>query len=640
MDTPIADYAVVGDCHGAALVARDGSLDWACFGRFDANPRFCRLLNGAPGGSLELRPVSAFTVRRRYLPDTTILQTTFQTSRGRVRLTDFMPVGRAARAGVHDYVNLRAPHWFVRVIEGLGGDVPLRGRYAPTASFGRRACTLENRGDRIDDDAGGALFSSVPWRIDGDSASTGFTVRDHQVEYLVIAADGDAWRPPSRQDIKKLFNVTGNFWSEWLAYSRFDGPYAEIVRRSALTLKLLTYAPSGALAAAATSSLPEAPGGSANWDYRYCWLRDGVFLLYALSVLGYSGEAERFKAFLERACRASDFDLQIMYGLEAETSLEEEELDGVRGYLDSRPARCGNDAYRQHQLDVFGEVLEWVLQYRELGGSVDANLRGMVRGVADQVVRSWREPDHGFWEKRGRPHHHTLGRVMAWVALDRAIQLLGSDDVLVREREAIRKIVWREGISADGVLKTASDLQGVDGSLLLVGLLGFPCPDGVYERTVDRVAGELGISGYLRRYLPADDEPEEGAFLACSFWMVSALLTLDRGADARALFEQLLRGANDVGLYSEEIEPASHALLGNYPQALTHLALIQAAVDLRLFEREGTQALAGGPSARARRAVGATAGARGIWAALARTGRVGRVTSSHASWLDPGSLRA
>ena len=633
-DKPIADYAVVGDCHGAALVARDGRVDWACLGRFDADPRFCRLLNGPRGGSLNLRPEGEFHTTRRYLPGTAILQTTIHALRGSARFTDFMPVGRSPGAGVHDYVDLHAPHWFVRVIEGLRGHVPLRGVYAPTTSFGRRPCALAASADRLTDDAGGALFSSVSWTITGEGATSHFTVADRQIEYLVLAADGAVWRHPSRRAIKKLFDVTGAFWNEWLAYSRVDGPHAAMIRRSAITLKLLTYAPSGALAAAPTSSLPESPGGAANWDYRYCWLRDGVFLLYALSMLGYSGEAGRFRRFLERACRASNFDLQIMYGVEAETDLEEEELHGVRGYFESRPVRRGNAAYKQHQLDVFGEVLEWLLQYRELGGRMDADVRGMVRGLADQVARSWRDPDHGFWEKRDTTHHYTLGRVMAWVALDRAARLIGDEPGLLHEREAIRQAVWREGISADGVLKTAIDLEHVDASLLLVGLFGFPCPDGVFARTVDRISRDLGAGLYLRRYRPGPGEPEEGAFLACSFWMVSALLILDRGTAARALFEQLLEDANDVGLYSEEIDPASRMLLGNFPQALTHLALIQAAADLQLFERGGVRAVQGGPFTRARRAVGATTGVRGIWAALSRTGRVGRLRSSRASTLS------
>lgn len=640
MDNAIADYAVIGDCHGAALVARDGRIDWACLGRFDADPLFCRLLNGPGGGCLETRPTGPFDVTRRYLPGTNILQTTFETEHGVARLTDFLPVGRREGAGLHDYVTLAAPGCLVRVVEGLRGTVTLQGRYAPTSDFGRRACRVSIAPGRVDDDRGGALFSALPWRIEDGAAVADITVREGEVAHLVLAADARGWHPPSPEAVKRLFEVTGAFWTEWLAYCRYDGPAADLVRRSALTLKLLTFAPSGAIAAAVTSSLPEAPGGPSNWDYRYCWLRDGVFLLYALSVLGYSGEAHCFRRFLVRACRASEFDLQIMYGIEAETRLDEEELEGVRGYAGSRPVRRGNEAYRQHQLDVFGEIFEWALQYKVLGGRIDREMRGMLRELAERVRRTWREPDHGIWELRGPRHCYTLGRVMAWVTLDRAIRILGATEALTREREAIRETVWRDAISDEGVMRIAPDVDGADASLLLVAVFGFPCPPGVFERTVDRIQRDLASGEYVRRFIPGADEPQEGAFLACSFWLVSALLIIDRGAEAEALFERLQSRANDVGLYAEEADPDSHAFLGNFPQALTHLALVEAAVNLELYRDGGAAAVRGGPADRASRAVGATAGVRGIWAALLKSRRIGRIRSSRASRMPASSLPA
>lgn len=636
MDTPIADYAVIGDCHGAALVARDGRIDWACLGRFDADPLFCRLLNGPQGGSFETCPAEAFDVTRRYLPETNILQTTFETDAGAARLTDFLPIGRREGAALHDYVTLTAPGCLVRVVEGLRGTVTFRGRYAPTSDFGRRACQLSVDADRVADDRGGALFTTLPWRVEDDAAVCDITVREGETVHLVLAADARGWHRPSPEAVKRLFDITGEFWSEWLGYCRYEGTATDLVRRSALALKLLTYAPSGAIAAAVTSSLPEAPGGPSNWDYRYCWLRDGVFLLYALSVLGYSGEAHRFKTFLVRACRASEFDLQIMYGVEAETRLDEEQLEGVRGYAGSRPVRRGNEAYRQHQLDVFGEMFEWALQYKVLGGRIDHEMRGMLSELADRIRRTWREPDHGIWELRGTPHHYTLGRVMAWVTIDRAIRILGASKALTRERDAIRDAVWNQAISNEGVLRVAPDLDGADASLLLAGIFGFPCPPGVFERTVDRIQRDLSNGEYVRRFIPGDDDPQEGAFLACSFWMVSALLIIDRGAEAESLFERLLARANDVGLYAEEADPATHAFLGNFPQALTHLALIEAAVNLELYRKGGAAAVGGGPADRASRAVGATAGVRGLWAALRKSGRIGRVRSSRASMMPDG----
>ncbi|MDQ3071318.1 MAG: glycoside hydrolase family 15 protein [Acidobacteriota bacterium] len=636
MDKPISDYAMIGDCHGSALVARDGSIDWACLSRFDADPLFCGLLNGDAGGRLETRPAGEFESSRAYLPGTNILQTTFATRSGRVRLTDFLPVGRRRGAGVHDYVTLAAPGWIVRVVEGLDGEVPLLARYRPTHDFGRQRSRLALHHGRIVGHKGATLFSDLPWRLEADGAGCDVTMRRGDVRHLVVAANGSGLGRPSPRAIKRLFNVTGALWSEWLAYSRYDGPAANMVERSALVLKLLTYAPSGAIVAAATSSLPEIPGGPANWDYRFCWLRDGVFLLYALSVLGYSGEAHAFRRFLVRACRASHFDIQIMYGLEAETALDEEVIHGVRGWRGSVPVHRGNGAYQQTQLDVFGEVFEWAAQYHALGGRLDAEMRGMLEELARRVVRIWREPDHGIWERRGACHHYTLGRVMAWVSLDRAIHLLGRNRDLTRECATIRDTVWREAISPDGVLKPAPDIESMDASLLLIGLMGFPCPPGVFARTVARIESELRDGDYVRRFPTDPGSPAEGAFLACSFWLVSAQLLVGRRADAEALFGRLLTRANDVGLYAEEADPASHAFLGNFPQALTHLALIEAAVNLDLCRRDGVDALQGPPAQRARRAVGATAGLRGIWAAFRRAGHVGRLRSSRASTMPTG----
>ena len=633
MDKPIGDYAALGDCHGAALVARDGAIDWACLERFDADPIFCRLVAGASGGAFDLQPDVPFVSRRQYLPRTNILQTTFTTASGAIRLTDFMPVGRRRNAGVHDYVSLAAPGAVVRLLEGLGGAVPVRVRYAPTRGFGARFRRLEARSDRLLDECGSALFGGRGWNLDEEGATCRLDVRSGETRPFLLAARAPAGAGPSAHAVRRLFEVTGAFWEEWLSYCRYDGPSADHVRRSALALKLLTYAPSGAIAAAATSSLPEAPGGSANWDYRYCWLRDGAFLLYALAILGYSGEAHAFRRFLTRACRASNFDLQIMYGLEAETGLDEEEILHAAGYRDSRPVRRGNEAHTQNQLDVFGEVLDWALQYTMLGGRLDRELAGMVEALGRRVCRIWREADHGIWEQRGRRHHYTLGRVMAWAALDRAIRILGPRREFVREREAIRRTIWREAIAADGTLRTAPDIDWADASLLLVVSLGFPCPDGVAARTVDRIRRELGTGEYVRRFIPAPDEPQEGAFLACSFWLVSALLMLGRRTEAEPLFLALCGRANDVGLYAEEADPDTHALLGNFPQALTHLAMIEAAVNLDLVRTQGMRALAGGPADRARRAVGATIGLPGLWTALLRSGRVGRLRSSRASML-------
>ncbi|XSG86677.1 MAG: glycoside hydrolase family 15 protein [Methylohalobius sp. ZOD2] len=633
---PLRDYALIGDCHGAALVSREGSVDWCTLGRFDADPVFCRILDAAKGGFLEAMPANAFETERRYLERTNILQTTFTTDTGRIALTDFMPLGRKPGAGVHDYVSLNAPFRLVRLVEGLEGTVRLRIGYRPSPEFARRAARLTRTGHGIACPDGPYLHTDLNDHLSvADDLAAGEVHLSAGTRYYLMVSPDPMPAAVSLQDLDRLLAITRAFWEEWSAYCRYDGPYREPVVRSALVLKMLTYAPTGAIVAAPTTSLPEQFGGERNWDYRYCWLRDAAFTLHALARLGYSGEARRFSDFLKRSCRASAPELRIGYGICSETELEEHCLDHLEGYRHSRPVRVGNAAFTQQQLDVHGEVMDWALIYRTLGGKVGPPERRLLRSMVDYVTARWDDPDQGIWEMRGPPRHHVYGKIMAWVAVDRALRLFGPCREWSRLRDRIYDTVLEHGVDGrSDHLKLAFDDAGVDAALLMIPKLDFPLPDRILEATVDAVERQLKQGDYVYRYRTEDGLPgNEGAFLMCSFWLVDALLFLGREAQARALYERLLRCGNDLGLYSEEIEPDTGEFLGNFPQAFTHLALIESASHLDLCARGGPAALRGTQADRARLDVEATAGLKAIWAAFKKTRRVGRLRSSRASIL-------
>jgi len=630
---PIESYAAIGDCHGAALVGRDGSIDWCAMRRFDAPPVFLRLLDAERGGYWSLRPEGEFRAERRYLPDTNVLRTVFATDAGEVALTDFMPVGRKLDASTHDYVSLVAPGWLVRRVTGLRGRVRIAMRYVPSADYARArpGVRVENgvlRGNGVP-----ALFGAPESMIEGDAATMDFDIAAGETRDFALAVSAEAERPPTAR-VDEFLDVTRAFWSEWLGYCRYRGPHAELVRRSALALKLMTYGPTGALVAALTTSLPEEVGGNRNWDYRFCWLRDSGFALYSLAALGYGGEARRFHEFLAESCRQTLPNIHIMYGIGHEAQLVEEELTHLDGYASSRPVRIGNGAYSQRQIDVYGEILDLALVYHRLAGDLGDQYRRLLASFAGVVARHWSEPDQGLWEMRSAPRHHVHGKLMSWVALDRAAQLLPDAPRWRTVADEVRNAILAEAVDpAEGHLRQAYD-GGVDAAVLLAPLLGFPLDHQILARTVEMVEQRLGRGDHLLRYAGDDGlDGHEGAFLACSFWLVDAKLVLGQVTEARQLFERLAACANDVGLYAEEIDPTSGAFLGNFPQAFTHLGLIGSAVNLDLVERYGASAMRCSHAVRLRRTIGATFGWRGVLAAMRACGRLGRIRSSRASML-------
>lgn len=633
---PIRDYALIGDCHGSALVGRNGSIDWCCLGRFDADPAFCRILDSNRGGFLSVMPRSEFSVARSYLDGTNVLQTDFTTDQGELVVTDFMPVGRRPGSGTHNYVDLIAPKWLVRIVEVSHGAVDVELRYRPSIEFGRERPSLKLEENAISAEHGPFLSHNIAGFVLKDDIAEAALAMERKQRLLLVVGAGRIEVRDALDRVDRYLAITTAFWREWIAYCRYDGPYRDMVRRSALALKLLTYAPTGAIVAAPTTSLPEAIGGERNWDYRYCWLRDASFTLYALAVLGYSGEAKAFSRFIKLVCSQRPSELQIMYGVGAEMRLDEKALEHLEGYRASRPVRIGNAAYKQRQIDVHGEVVDWAHLTAALGGKFDKDDRALIRYLVSHVAAHIHEPDHGLWEARADPRHYVYGKMMGWVALDRGLRLLGSQPEWSALRDRLKEEILLRGVHpVGGHLLQAYDHPGTDAALLLAPMLGFPIDHATLERSVAAIERELRRGDYLERYRTEDGlAGEEGAFLICSFWLVDAYLLLGKHQYARLLFERLITRANDVGLFAEEIDQVSHDFLGNFPQAFTHLALIGNAIHLELHERHGAQALSGTNADRARRAVGATFGWRAIWEACKASGRVGRFWSSRKSVLS------
>ncbi len=650
---PIEDYALVGDCHGSALIGRDGSVGWCTFGRFDAEPTLFGLLDTEAGGAFVIEPAApGWRVERSYLSGTNLLETVFICTDGRFSVTDFMPVGRKPAAGVHDYVNLQAPHALVRKVSGLEGEVTVRARWRTAARFvpaGGPADAKASERPAI------RMSGDMPWQADAGNSNSNSNSNDNdsasQIAVFKLARGESRFASisPKRgftvDDCARLSAITTAFWREWIGYCRYRGPHGAIVLRSALVLKLLTYAPTGAIVAAPTTSLPEAIGGSRNWDYRYCWVRDACFTLYALAMLGYSGEALRFGSYMNRITkrnREHQRELQIMHGIDGEPTLSETDLEQFSGYRNSRPVRIGNGAHDQRQTDVYGEYADWALLNQALGGGADAEDLAALEAVAALALRHAAEPEHGIWEMRGPPRHHVLGKVMCWVALDRATRICGERAEWTAMMLSLREEIATKGV-VDGALAQSYGSPARDAALLLIPLLDFPIDRDVLARTVDAITDELGDGDFLQRYRNSEGssdglEGEEGAFLACSFWRVDALLALSRRTEAAALFERLIARANDVGLFAEEMDPKTGASLGNFPQALSHLALVLNAVHLDLVDRDGVGALQGTLADRAQRSVGATVGWRALWCAFKDSRRVARLFSSRESMMPAGLL--
>ncbi len=581
---PIRDYAAIGDGRTAALVGRDGSIDWLCLPDLDSPSVFAALLDAERGGSFELAPCSPFGSERRYRPDTNVLETTFDTAEGRVRVIDAMPLPRGGLAPGREVV---------RCVEGLSGEVPMRWRVEPRFGYGARRTRVDRRTGVPRATAGSTALAVSAWEA-GEPSCTPSSISGEFAtsagSHSLLALSASHAEPlvlPSRIETERRLDATAEFWRRWAGSRSYEGPWREAVIRSALALKLLVYAPSGAIAAAATTSLPEEIGGERNWDYRFSWLRDAFFTLDAFLALGCPAEARAYLSWLLHASQLTHPRLRVLYALGGGTRTPERGLDLV-GYRHSRPVRAGNAAGAQRQLDVYGELLQTAWRYVEGGNGLDRDTARRLAGIADEVCRVWAEPDSGIWEVRSEPLHFTQSKIMCWVAVDRASRLAEAghlpDEGISRWRQAraaiqafVEEWCWSEDRHSYVRHPGSAEL---DASLLFAILMGYrPDDERRLDGTLDAVVRELRHGPLLDRYRGEDGlHGREGAFLACSFWLVEALARRGRLEEAAELMEELLALANDVGLYAEEIDVAGGEFLGNFPQGLVHLALINAAV--------------------------------------------------------------
>ncbi len=629
---PIDSYGVIGDCHSVVLVAPDGSVDWGCLPDFDSPAIFCRLLDAERGGYFQIAPTdNAIPGSQRYLRGSNVLQTRFSSSAGELVLTDFMPVETLSAWQFRELNNNTwtredgSCHCLVRVVECIRGEMPV----TMTLKVSPDYAAAPSEVSLLSDDMGAV--------ISGGQQHVGLgIVGAYRVPSLTmsVAPDPEGLHPvivvqATLQEGERLLFAVGvgrnaraarrlaerelherNFdwelahtlhcWRTWLEGSNYHGPYAEWVQRSALVLKMMTYAPTGAIVAAPTTSLPENLGGIRNWDYRFTWLRDATFTLYALSMLGFTEEAHAFTHWLRRLSYSNGEDLQIMYGIRGERELPERELANLDGYWDSRPVRIGNGAVSQKQLDVFGEVLDCIHLYRRQGSferygeKLEGTLWAMMRLMVEHVCSHWQEPDSGIWEVRDGLHHFVYSKVMCWVALDRGIRAaeqlhLEADLPRWRQvRDQIRTDILTYGYNTQiGAFTQSYGSTALDASSLLLPLVGFiPPTDPRMRSTVNRINEQLtDRHGFVYRYRGADGLiGDEATFTLCTFWLVDNIAMQGRVDEARSLFERLLSYSGQLGLFSEEVDATSKMALGNYPQAFTHIALINSAHNLRKAE--------------------------------------------------------
>jgi GH15 family glucan-1,4-alpha-glucosidase len=604
MSLPIENYALVGDCHTAALVGSDGSIDWLCLPRFDSGACFAALLGGPEHGRWLLAPASKATqVRRRYRGDTLILETEFDTEEGSVLVIDFM--------------SLSDERWdIVRIVEGLRGRVGMRmelgvrfdyGSIVPWAHQSRGILSLTAGPDTLE------LSASVPVEGENMHSIAEFCVNAGERESFVLNYRPSHLGIGAAVDAEQELTATEDRWVEWSGRCTYRGPWRSAVVRSLITLKALTYKPTGGLIAAPTTSLPEWPGGARNWDYRYCWLRDATFTLNALLLAGYEEEAAAWREWLLRAVAGSPDDLQILYGVTGVRRLDEYEVPWLPGYEKSVPVRIGNAAAKQFQLDVYGEVMDTLHLARLAGLPPEPEAWQVQVALLKFLEAHWERPDEGLWEVRGPRRHFTHSKVMAWVAFDRAIKDAEQDGLegpiaRWREvREAIHAQVCEKGFdSRRNSFVQSYESAYLDASLLLIPQVGFlPAEDPRVLGTIAAIERDLVAGGLVLRYSTAtqvDGLPAgEGTFLPCSFWLADCYLLTGRREEGRALFERLLALSNDVGLFAEEYDPRAKRMLGNFPQALTHMALVNTARLLSMPEHAARGAGARGerPSAAA-----------------------------------------
>ncbi len=597
MSTPLEDYALIGDTHSAGLVSREGSIDWLCLPRFDSPSLFGALLDPDKGGHWRIHPVGeVVATTRRYIRETVVLETTFETDTGTATLTDCLAFEEGSSPETPESVYTKDV--VARVVSGISGSVRMEVEYAPRFDYGNIAPWLRRRGDVLEAVGGPDaldLHAEAPLELQGTTATGEFDVEaGRSVSFLAAYHPSHLHREValSPTECHRLIQETIAFWRRWARRCTYDGRWRDQVMRSLLTLKALTYSPTGGIVAAATTSLPESIGGVRNWDYRYCWLRDATFSLDVLLDTGYTAEAKAWRDWLLRAVAGEPQDLRIMYGILGERRLPEYEAGWLSGYEGSRPVRIGNAAAEQFQLDVYGEIMDSFHSAARAGVEPMPEAWELQQQIVEFVCNHWQEPDEGIWEVRSGPRHFVHSKVMAWVALDRAIKAIdvrrkkGPRERWTTTRDAIRDEVMRRGFDADkGSFIRAYDEPELDASLLTLPLVGFiDAQDPRMVSTIDAIASELTDDGLVLRYRTHQAEdglpPGEGAFLLCTFWLADCYALLGRINEAERIFERVTGFANDLGLLSEQYDRTQKRLVGNFPQAFSHVALVTTAMAL------------------------------------------------------------
>jgi GH15 family glucan-1,4-alpha-glucosidase len=591
----ISDYGLIGDGRTAALVSRFGSIEWCCLPHFHSPSIFAAILDRERGGFFSICPVGEFSSEQHYVEDTNILQTTFQTASGTVRVTDLFSVTSEEQKRKE----LWPDHEILRIVEGVRGQVSMLARYAPRPNYGEKVRRLERRGNMGIACACGEksvlLRTTLPMseiHLENGEAAVQFTICAGQAIHfsVVYAEDAPAVIPPLGASADTRMSQSTRYWTQWLSQCNYDGPYYAHVRRSALALKLLSFAPSGALVAAPTASLPEYIGGIRNWDYRYCWPRDASATIRTMVSLGFHAEADAFLSWILHTTRLTRPRLQVLYKVYGHPGLHERIVDSLHGYRNSKPVRIGNGAAKQFQLDVYGEVLDGIHSFLSFVNEFDGETREFILDLGKAICELWDQPDEGIWEVRSGRAHHTHSKVLAWVGLDRlaAMAKKYSWKAPAVEYEStknkIKDTIERRGFNADlGAYTRTLDGHELDASVLVMPLLGYcEASSARMMSTCRAICENLSSNGLIYRYRSVDDGliGPEGSFGICNFWMAEVFAQAGRLGQAKHYFEQILKHESSVGLWSEEIDPATGEYLGNYPQAFTHIGLINAAIAI------------------------------------------------------------
>ncbi len=601
---PIGAYAFLSDCHTCALVAPDGTVEWMCVPRFDSPSVFGSLLDRR-GGGFRVGPYGMVVPESiRYMPGTMILETTWMTPSGWILVRDALTIGPWHVEHADETSHTRPPtdadadHMMIRTLTCLQGQVQVEAVCEPMFDYGRKPAEWSllrddwTAAEATDGETIVRLFSDLRLGIEGNRARARHTLEEGERRYAALCWTHGLDGPKGGEDADQRLDTTAHYWRDWLAGGRFpDHRWRGPLQRSALTLKGLTYVPTGATVAAATTSLPETLGGERNWDYRYCWMRDASFTLWGLHALGLDWEADDFMQFVADLHRDGDGALQIMYGVAGERDLQEHVLDHMTGYEHSQPVRIGNAAFKQRQNDVYGAVLDSVYLHTKVGGHIPQRLWPVMKDQVQRAIDVWAEPDQGIWEARGEPKHYVSSKLMCWVAVDRGArlaELMGesdSEEEWQAVADKIREDILKRGVSERGVFRQHYDTDALDASTLLIPLVRFmPAQDERVRATVLAIADELTVKGLVLRYRVGETDDglsgTEGTFLICSFWLISALSEIGEHERAVELLERLLSHSSPLGLYAEELDATSGRQLGNYPQAFTHLALINAVMHV------------------------------------------------------------